>query len=222
MDLPNRDDHEAELLAMLENVFAPWAAALIRGGAINWDRFREQLEQALRDKLAAMFLLIVLVWQDSTGLNDPRENAVRAAVDWAVARSQQLSRALVDSVRQGWLELRQRVTGQLALPPDEVRALLDQARARLIAVTEITRAHNAGLRYIARRFADITGQELAPFWVTERDEKVCPICRPLHLQGPDVWRDKFPLGPPAHPNCRCWLSWLAGEKNRLQFPRAAA
>jgi len=221
MELPNRDDNEADLTAMLGSVFEPWAASLIRGGAINWDRFRDQLEQALRDKLAAMFLLIVLLWGETTGLEDPRENAVRAAVDWAVNHARGVSQRIVDSVRQGWLDLRQRIA-TLSLPPEEVRALLDRQRAEMIAITEITRAHNAGLRYIARRFADVTGDDLAPFWITEKDDRVCPICSPLHLKPREVWEPLFPLGPPAHPRCRCWTSWLMLQKNGLQFPRFAA
>ena len=45
-------------------------------------------------------------------------------------------------------------------------------------------------------------------WNTGVDELVCPICGPLHnvIVGLD---ETFPGGfrvPPAHPNCRCWIT----------------
>lgn len=44
-------------------------------------------------------------------------------------------------------------------------------------------------------------------WYTERDAKVCPICRPLHRQTREKWEPVSPGGPPAHFNCRCWLTY---------------
>lgn len=49
-------------------------------------------------------------------------------------------------------------------------------------------------------------------WQTERDRFVCPICNPLQGKPKFYWGRNFPDGPPAHPNCRCWLS----HKNFLQ------
>lgn len=51
------------------------------------------------------------------------------------------------------------------------------------------------------------GDGLTPVWITERDERVCPICAPLDGQPADAWRDGFPFGPPAHPKCRCHLEY---------------
>ncbi len=44
-------------------------------------------------------------------------------------------------------------------------------------------------------------------WNTERDAKVCPICSPLDKKREPDWVAKFPTGPPAHPNCRCHLTF---------------
>ncbi len=40
------------------------------------------------------------------------------------------------------------------------------------------------------------------------DSKVCPICRPLHGRPRDEWQLVFPLGPPSHGNCRCWIDYF--------------
>lgn len=43
-------------------------------------------------------------------------------------------------------------------------------------------------------------------WVTAEDEKVCPICRPLHDVIISLEEAVYGgLRPPAHPRCRCWL-----------------
>lgn len=49
------------------------------------------------------------------------------------------------------------------------------------------------------------------YWVTARDEKVCPICRPLNDKPEYLWTKDFPNGPPAHPVCRCYLNWREAE-----------
>ena len=52
-----------------------------------------------------------------------------------------------------------------------------------------------------------TQEVLAKLWYTERDGRVCPICAPLHRTPEAVWGPVSPGGPPAHPNCRCWLTY---------------
>jgi len=39
-------------------------------------------------------------------------------------------------------------------------------------------------------------------WITKGDDKVCPICRPLHGK---VWGRDFSVKPDLHPGCRCEL-----------------
>lgn len=80
-------------------------------------------------------------------------------------------------------------------------------RATRIARTETVAAANAG-RFLSWSEADAQG--LLPAgsqkrWKTAQDERVCPICGPLHNLTIG-WEEAFPTGgvmPDNHPNCRC-------------------
>jgi hypothetical protein len=39
------------------------------------------------------------------------------------------------------------------------------------------------------------------------DQKVCPVCRPLHGRPRDEWERVAPMGPPAHQSCRCFVDY---------------
>lgn len=82
-------------------------------------------------------------------------------------------------------------------------------RARMIAVTETTRAFAEGQQIVAdelhNQFPDV---RVTKTWFTNNDDRVCDICGPV--DGEEVDYDQpFSNGlnsPPAHPNCRCWTS----------------
>jgi SPP1 gp7 family putative phage head morphogenesis protein len=84
--------------------------------------------------------------------------------------------------------------------------LFSPERARLIAVTEVTRAYAEGNRQAWKASGVIERKR----WNTNNDEIVagCPICAPLHGRVVDLEAD-FGDGiddPPAHPRCRCWIT----------------
>lgn len=90
------------------------------------------------------------------------------------------------------------------------RLPFDQQRAALIATTEITRAYATGQaaagEALAGQFPDV---RTIKKWYTNNDDRVCPICEPLHLTEVDAG-DEFADGidmPPAHPGCRCSISY---------------
>jgi len=48
-------------------------------------------------------------------------------------------------------------------------------------------------------------------WWTNNDDRVCPICGPLHEEVVDIDENFVSLGveyqqPPAHVFCRCWMN----------------
>ncbi len=90
-------------------------------------------------------------------------------------------------------------------------------RAKRIAVTETTRAYAYGNLTAWQS----SGLVSAKRWYTARDERVCPLCGPMHGQIvmldqnfriieealPPKMRGKYApvYAPPLHTNCRCWL-----------------
>jgi len=86
---------------------------------------------------------------------------------------------------------------------EDLTPIFGRGRAELIASTEVTRAYAE-----ANRQAYIeTGVVDQIEWRTAVDERVCPICGPLHgtqtsARNPDFGGRGIP---PAHPRCRCWI-----------------
>ncbi|WP_417744826.1 hypothetical protein [Rosistilla oblonga] len=64
------------------------------------------------------------------------------------------------------------------------------SRSEIMAGGDINRRHN---------------KRVSAWW--EIEPGACPICTPLAGTGVETWGVAFPNGPPAHPNCRCWLNW---------------
>ena len=75
------------------------------------------------------------------------------------------------------------------------------ARARLIAVSEV----GYGLQNGSDRLQDslrVQGIKTVQRWLTQEDERVCPVCEGLDHTTEDVWREIAPDGR-AHAGCRC-------------------
>jgi hypothetical protein len=100
----------------------------------------------------------------------------------------------------------------------------------LVAITAATEAYSFGelaaveaiqeqldreSRELETLGAEPDWYEVESYWMTEEDERVCPICAPLHglsiMQLPTV---ELQDGPPAHPRCRCWLTHRIRIKRR--------
>ena len=88
--------------------------------------------------------------------------------------------------------------------PQLIRAIeptFGQVRASRIATTETARIHYEATYQAAQANEFITHLR----WYTAADERVCPICGPLHLQtipkAQRTWAGGVSI--PAHVNCRC-------------------
>lgn len=83
-----------------------------------------------------------------------------------------------------------------------VLPLSDPVRAKMIAITETTRAASQATTsykdYLSER-----GINMTRIWNTDADELVCPICSPLNGKTEADWGSEYPDGAPAHVNCRC-------------------
>ncbi len=88
-----------------------------------------------------------------------------------------------------------------------------QTRMRMIARTEIIRAHNAG----TIKFYDRIGIEKFQ-WNAVMDERTPSggICEQRDGQIYIVNKDPIP---PEHPNCRCWTSAYIDEDTKIRTPK---
>lgn len=118
------------------------------------------------------------------------------------------------------------------LPPKERAAVVKQEiddaigeePASSAVVTNTTRGMTAAQGSAGDDLGKSNNVTMTAVWVTERDGKVCAVCRPLDGKPIDRWESVLnanvvsadvraavtgQLGPPAHPNCRCRLTYVA-------------
>lgn len=127
---------------------------------------------------------------------------------------------LVDSLKRRSDEKIEDVRRELDREPtdDEIDDALDPVMgpryAGGVASTETTRTIS-NAEDVAKRIARRnSGVEAVAVWETEADDRVCPICRPLHNRPEHEWRHLFPVGPPAHYDCRCRKKWKLRRVSR--------
>lgn len=121
----------------------------------------------------------------------------------AAHRVDELAEVLSTALEEGWSN------GRTAAALREV--LTDARWARMVAITEVSRASSAAS--LARYRAN--GIE-AKSWMTASDQRVCPECHENEAQGDIPIGDYFQDGSdaaPGHPLCRCAMApgWLPRE-----------
>ncbi len=138
-------------------------------------------------------------------------------LDASREQSKVLADAAVEEIQRQVDAIEVDPTGEIEAAYARIRKqIADRLRQRVQtgAITEITRANALAELITAGVISD--GDDLppgvvrliwTPYWYTENDAKVCPICRPLHGKPIDQWPFALQGGPPAHPRCRCWLVW---------------
>ncbi|MFH1605124.1 MAG: phage minor head protein [Pseudomonadota bacterium] len=165
-------------------ISAERTATAIRGG------LQQVYVEAVRHLLGAM---------SGAGPPVPSDDEIEAAAErWAREYAAALGREIADSTRD--------LAGQV----DDIDAVFGQKRVEMIAATEITRAISAAEAWVLLFWTDAGFEVRERIWHTEQDGLVCPVCRPLNRTSETVWRATAPAGPPAHPNCRCWLDYQVG------------
>ena len=129
------------------------------------------------------------------------------AAEWATGYTFDLVRGVTETTRRA---LQRKVRAFIETPgmtradlEASIEPLFDKARASMIAVTETTRAYAEGERRVANT-AQAQGFKLEPRWHTANDELVCSVCGPNEGKlRSDGWTVDWP---PAHVNCRCWVT----------------
>jgi SPP1 gp7 family putative phage head morphogenesis protein len=178
---PNRvDEKSAELEAAL-------LAFMLAMSAVSVD--------AAQDDLAAFALAV-----DPAEANEITQQLARARTAVALGLLNKTTRRALQNAIPAWLANPNRTVDDLL---KELEPQMNRARAVNIARTEGTNVFAAGTGVVGAAVG-VTQFE----WYTMRDERVCPICRPMlgkrrELNGQYDRELPTQSPPPAHPRCRC-------------------
>lgn len=225
MDVTNRAEIEEELQAALAQAWAEWTSTN-DPSSLDVDTLVELLKLHCMDTLKR-------VW--ATGNAD----LMREFGEWTDEQVAAIAFMLFfqswsRNVAERWdTRVRNWRSEQAAAPAEKPKPLLpiitdaaetpvkppeswEDAKLSLVAdydltreaVTSITQAHSDA-EHDAVRQVQSGGTILIGIWRTEPG--ACDECARLEGTRPSVWRSKAPNGPTLHPNCRCWLEWVAWE-----------
>ena len=213
MDVPDRSEKESGFAAALMAIFRDMRSAITADAAgADYQRFQERLQSTLEDEIAAIYLLIMMrmtEWAESSPyITEPLPTGFATpAANYASDRAQTLAAEITSRLESEVAQIKRQfapiedIARQLA---DHLDTALAEHRAQRIAVTEITRATSFAEDEVRQRVERRAPVRLQFIWYTQDDERVCPVCGPLHMKGEIAWALRFPSGPPAHPNCRCY------------------
>lgn len=216
MELRNRDQLESAFAARIGRIIGKHRNDLIdlMGDPPDPTKVSEsfwtEAENEMQRELAIALLILFTAAARQHGAQYAA--AESAGLRYAAARSQEVAAGYRTNNRERfagfvgrWNE--RSVSGQPMTEADvgrEAAGIFGTSRAEAIAVTETTAAQSAGGEL---GVADSVGTSVDDTWFTTDDNRVCPICGPLHGMQRGEWSGEFPSGPPAHPNCRCWIDY---------------
>lgn len=203
------------------------------------ESFWEELKSDVDSEVAAVVLLLMTTGYQSMqrriarvpgvpkkdGASMDTEDAIRAgAARRAAELGREAAEAHVDYTRRRLDTVVQDANGDQARLEQGVKDVMrerpkpgERDSAETTAITTSTRGLSTGESSAVRDEAERRGVAIDLKWQTERDGKVCPVCRPLHGKPSIEWVDQFPVGPPAHPNCRCGLKPVYDKSTQTPY-----
>lgn len=184
------------------------AAPVFDDAFFDDDNFAEELLKVLAEAIKSGVLLLTSMVTLEIDINAVNKEALTAIQKYAFDLIKDLTattREVLQSVISEFI-----TTPGMTLGDVIERLPYSESRAALIATTEITRAYAEGQRIAGEATAEAWPDvPVTKMWHTNMDDRVCPICAPLDGAVVDIDEDfdpEFEL-PPAHPACRCWISY---------------
>jgi hypothetical protein len=181
---------------------------------ILWDEFREHMTAAVMpalidiyDQAAARTTGVVLASKQNL-FGDLLTHARR----WATLYATGMVSGVTNTTRTIVTSALATVAATPGMTTSDFRDITERAftaeRAKSIAITEATRAQFEGTRDTQSELHKL-GFTTQLVWFTVNDDRVCPICAPLHgvpedNPGGGVWDGG--ITQPAHTGCRCRVS----------------
>lgn len=133
----------------------------------------------------------------------------------------------LDSNRVKALDKFSKTLEQSGVDPAKAQKMIDKEKERLLQERRKTIAQTEGRKATSearRSEADERGNKWKR-WIATGDERMCDICGGNADAGVIALDDSFPDGSdqtPAHPNCRCTISYLPDGKAKEIAERRAA
>lgn len=180
--------------------------------SVNWPSLNDGLKTALVEPYREAFIAAFLILWFDKGLRSrdfqPPNMTPADVLPQAQRYAETMAGGLAGEITtQTAASVRGAVDGSTGEVVDnsKVASAFGLKRIERIGVTETTRTISAGELAARDELQRIAENGIIGRWITERDAKVCPICRPLDGKAESIWAQQFPDGPPAHPNCRCTI-----------------
>jgi hypothetical protein len=198
-DLKGREKYEDKVAAALLLSWREPRKTALSGSEPDWRRMEaaivDNVDPILRE-VALMAAMLML--QDAAGLTAVPKR-FDGKVGTLVGRSAKLlAKRVVKTRKDSWRSME---------PFDWQRDELGLDRASAVGVTEVTNAISLGEEAAKDWIETTEGSKLIAIWNIDPRSNVCKICLPLDGKTSAVWGADFPLGPPAHPNCRCFKTF---------------
>lgn len=239
-ELPDRMTRETDLQRKLSRLSASHRRELrqLMGTPPDINRVPfEFWERVRRERESALLLALLLITTDSQRLHvgqllpdafhdDALDGMEPIARDWSARTAASTAASNVATARNRlairadyWRRFGDNVPTQQI--ERDLAGVLGPRMDSITASTETTRAQTAGANG-ALGAAQAFGIPVRTRWYTALDDRVCPICAPLHKKIVDLWETVLRNvvapggsraiqeiaangGPPAHVNCRCFL-----------------
>jgi len=174
----------------------------------KWDEMRTRVQGVLLGALTAMYIAAAEAQMEESGFTVDTVEVNEAAAIWARTYAASLATRFIDNTRKmtqtGIDDLLHNGLSQRDFDA-RIDAAFGPVRTTQIAGTETTSAISQGGLLIGAAML-ARGLALKPFWETEEDDRVCPICAPLN--DTEITNGSYP---PAHINCRCRVTWRVPE-----------